>query len=212
LSDTFPGYGWVIADATVAPDQARTIADAMKAVATALHDKGVTDGGTRPRQAARAHAAPRVRAHESLLARQRPGRRAGISPAPRLEPLPLHRQRERDRRRAERALAKQYLDPAKASVFIVVPAVRSRGNARREISPLDTPPAFCCASRTPPLFIEGIQACQPKSLSRVEGGARQGGGWCRSQRARCSAQIRRLAQRPIYRICRDVGGVDNVWW
>src|SRR5258708_38277671 len=43
LSDSYPGYGWIVAEATVAPDQTRTIANAIKAVATALHDNGVTE-------------------------------------------------------------------------------------------------------------------------------------------------------------------------
>ena len=36
LSDTYPHYGYIVADATVAPDQARKVADAIRAVAASL--------------------------------------------------------------------------------------------------------------------------------------------------------------------------------
>ncbi|HET7536688.1 MAG TPA: insulinase family protein [Candidatus Didemnitutus sp.] len=43
LSDTFRGYGLISADATVAPEQARKVADAMRAVADDLQKNGVTE-------------------------------------------------------------------------------------------------------------------------------------------------------------------------
>ncbi len=43
LSDTYKGYGHIIAQATVAPDKARAVADAMKAAAASLFEKGVTE-------------------------------------------------------------------------------------------------------------------------------------------------------------------------
>ena len=123
LSDTFPGYGWMIADATVAPDQARTIADAIKTVATALHDKGVTDEEL-------------VRAKQPILTQLRESARtnpywlgsvlAAAQEYP--ERLDWSRSRYTDNESVTAAelsaLAQQYLDPAKASEFIVVPAVK----------------------------------------------------------------------------------------
>jgi len=122
LSDTFPNYGWMIADATVAPDQARSIADAMKAVATGLYDKGVTDEEL-------------VRAKQPILTQLRESARtnpywlgsvlAAAQEFP--ERLDWSRSRYTDNESVTAAelsaLAKQYLDPAKVSEFIVVPAL-----------------------------------------------------------------------------------------
>ncbi|MEJ1973886.1 MAG: hypothetical protein WDM96_15915 [Lacunisphaera sp.] len=122
LSDTYPGYGWLIADATVAPDQARVIADAIKAVAAALHDKGVTEEElVRAKQPILTQLRESARTN-SLLARQRARRRPGISRTARLEPVALQHDNESVTAAELSALAKQYLDPAKASEFIVVPA------------------------------------------------------------------------------------------
>ncbi len=121
LSDTYPGYGWLIADATVAPDQTRTIADAIKAVATSLHDKGVTEEEL-------------VRAKQPILTQLRESARtnpywlgsvlAAAQEFP--ERLDWSRSRYTDNESVTAAelsaLAKQYLDPTKASEFIVVPA------------------------------------------------------------------------------------------
>ncbi len=120
LSDTYPGYGWLVADATVAPDQARPIADAIKAVAASLHDKGVTDEEL-------------VRAKQPILTSLRESARtnpywlgsvlAAAQEFP--ERLDWSRSRYTDNEGVTinelSALAKQYLDPARASEFIVVP-------------------------------------------------------------------------------------------
>ncbi len=122
LSDTYPGYGWLIADATVAPDQARVIADAIKAVAAALHDKGVTEEEL-------------VRAKQPVLTALRESSRtnpywlgsvlAAAQEFP--ERLDWSRTRYSDNESVTTAelsaLAKQYLVPAKVSEFIIVPAV-----------------------------------------------------------------------------------------
>ncbi len=121
LSDTYPGYGWLIADATVAPAEARTITDAIKLVAASLHDKGVTDEEL-------------VRAKQPVLTALRESSRtnpywlgsvlAAAQEFP--ERLDWSRTRYSDNEgitAAElSALAKQYLDPARASEFIIVPS------------------------------------------------------------------------------------------
>ena len=121
LSDTYPGYGWLIADVTVAPDEARPIADAIKAVAASLHDKGVTDEEL-------------VRAKQPVLTSLRESARtnpywlgsvlAAAQEFP--ERLEWSRSRYTDNEGVTTAelsaLANQYLDPARASEFIVVPA------------------------------------------------------------------------------------------
>ena len=138
LSDTYPGYGWMIADATVAPDQARTIADAIKAVAASLHDQGVTDEEL-------------VRAKQPVLTQLRESARtnpywlgsvlAAAQEYP--ERLDWSRTRYSDNESVTAAelssLAKQYLDPAQASEFIVLPAVSS--SSEPAVSPPGEPAA-----------------------------------------------------------------------
>ena len=130
LSDTFPGYGWMIAEATVAPDQTRTIADAMRAVATGLHDQGVTDEEL-------------VRAKQPVLTQLRESARtnpywlgsvlAAAQEYP--ERLDWSRTRYTDNEGVTATelsvLAKQYLDPTKVSEFIVLPAVLAPTNISR---------------------------------------------------------------------------------
>ncbi|HKB57872.1 MAG TPA: insulinase family protein, partial [Lacunisphaera sp.] len=120
LSDTYPGYGWIVAEATVAPDQTRTIANAIKAVATALHDNGVTEEEL-------------VRAKQPVLTALRESSRtngywlgsvlAAAQEFP--ERLDWSRTRYSDNEgvttKELSALAKQYLDPARMSEFIVLP-------------------------------------------------------------------------------------------
>jgi zinc protease len=130
LSDTFPGYGWLIADATVAPDQTRAIADAMKAVATALRDSGVTDEEL-------------VRAKQPVLTQLRESARTNpywlgsvLSAAQEFpERLDWSRNRYTDNESVTAAelsaLAKQYLDPKTVSEFIVVPAAAANGPAAK---------------------------------------------------------------------------------
>ncbi len=122
LSDTYPGYGWMIADATVAPDQASTISEAIKLVATALHDSGVTE-----EELVRAKQPVLTNLRES--ARTNPYWLGNVLAAAQEFPQRLDWSRTRysdieSVTTAElSALAKQYLDPAKVSEFIVVPAV-----------------------------------------------------------------------------------------
>ncbi len=122
LSDTYPGYGWLIADATVAPAETRAIADAIKTVAAALHDGGVTEEEL-------------VRAKQPVLtalresARTNPYWLGSVLAAAQEYPerLDWSRTRYSDNESVTTAelsaLAKQYLDPAKVSEFIIVPAV-----------------------------------------------------------------------------------------
>jgi len=120
LSDTYPGYGWLIADATVAPAEARTISDAIKVVAAGLFEKGVTEEEL-------------VRAKQPVLTALRESARtnpywigsvlAAAQEFP--ERLDWSRTRYSDNEGVTAAelsaLAKQYLVPAKVSEFIIIP-------------------------------------------------------------------------------------------
>ena len=122
LSDTYPGYGWLIADATVAPAEARMISDAIKKVAAALHDGGVTEEEL-------------VRAKQPVLTALRESSRtnpywlgsvlAAAQEFP--ERLDWSRSRYSDNESVIAAelsvLAKQFYVPAKVSEFIIVPAL-----------------------------------------------------------------------------------------
>ena len=121
LSDVYPGYGYLIADATVAPDQVRTVADAIKAVAASLQKDGVTEEEL-------------VRAKQPVLTALRESSRtnpywlgtvlAAAQEFP--EKLEWSRNRYSDNEGVTAGelseLAKQYFDPASASEFIVLPA------------------------------------------------------------------------------------------
>jgi zinc protease len=120
LSDTYSGYGWLIADATVAPAETRTLADAIKAVAATLHTGGVTDEEL-------------VRAKQPVLTALRESSRtngywlgAVLAAAQEFpERLDWSRTRYSDIESVTvadlSALARQYLDPAKVSEFIILP-------------------------------------------------------------------------------------------
>jgi len=120
LSETYPGYGWLVADATVAPAEARTIADAIKAVATKLQTDGVTDEEL-------------VRAKQPILTALRESSRTNAywlntvlaSAQENPQRLDWSRTRYTDNENVTAAelsaLAKQYLDPAKVSEFIIRP-------------------------------------------------------------------------------------------
>ena len=122
LSDAFPGYGYLIADATVAPDQTRIVADAIKAVAASLQKDGVTEEEL-------------VRAKQPVLTALRESSRtnpywlgtvlAAAQEFP--EKIEWSRNRYSDNEGITAGelseLAKQYLDPANASEFIVLPAL-----------------------------------------------------------------------------------------
>jgi len=121
LSETYPGYGWLVADATVAPADAHAIADAIKAVAVALRDGGITEEEL-------------VRAKQPVLTALRESSRtnqywlgtvlASAQEFP--QRLDWSRTRYSDNESVTTAelsaLAKQYLDPARVSEFIVLPA------------------------------------------------------------------------------------------
>jgi zinc protease len=120
LSDTYPGYGYIVADATVAPDQARAVADAIKAVAASLQKDGVTEEEL-------------VRAKQPVLTALRESARTNgywlgsvLGSAQEFpQKLDWSRSRYSDNESVTTAelsaLAKQYLDPAKAHEFIVLP-------------------------------------------------------------------------------------------
>jgi zinc protease len=121
LSDTYPNYGYIVADATAAPTETRKIADAIKAVAASLQKDGVTEEEL-------------IRAKQPVLTALRESSRTNgywlgtvLSSA---QEFPQHLEWSRTRYSDNEsvtpaelsALAKQYLDPAKANEFIVQPA------------------------------------------------------------------------------------------
>ncbi len=120
LSDTYPDYGYLVADAIVAPDDTRRIADAIRAVAGELHATGVTDEEL-------------VRAKQPVLTALRESSRTNgywigsVLASAQEHPLRLDWSRTRysDNESVTAAelteLAKQYLDPAKASEFTIIP-------------------------------------------------------------------------------------------
>jgi zinc protease len=122
LSDTYPGYGFIIADVTVAPAEARRIADAIKAVAASLQTSGVTEEEL-------------VRAKQPVLTKLRESARANgywlgsvLASAQEFpQKLDWSRTRYSDNEGVTAAelsvLAKRYLDPAQAHEFIVLPAL-----------------------------------------------------------------------------------------
>jgi zinc protease len=128
LSDTYPGYGWLVADATVAPADARAIADAVKQVAAALHDGGVT-------------AEELERARQPVLTALRESARTnGYWIGPVLgaaqefpERLDWCRTRYADNESITAAeltaLARRYLDPARVSEVIITPAAPKAATA-----------------------------------------------------------------------------------
>ncbi len=121
LSDTYPGYGFLTAGATVDPEHARKVADATKAVAGELHAIGATDDEL-------------VRAKQPVLTSIRESARtngywmSSVLSSAQEQPQRLDwaRTRESDIESITAAeltaLAKQYLDPAKVHEFISLPA------------------------------------------------------------------------------------------
>lgn len=132
LSGTYPGYGYLVADATVAPEHAKPVADAIKSVAEALAKSGVT-------------AEELVRAKQPILTALRDSARTnGYWLGPVLgsaqeypEHLDWSRTRYSDNEgiTAEElsGLAKEYLDPARAHEFIVLP-VAGKAGAKTSVS------------------------------------------------------------------------------
>jgi zinc protease len=124
LSETYPGYGYIVAGATVAPDEAYTVADAVRAVAGAMQDQGVTgeelERAKQPlltalRESARTN--PYWLTAVLASAQEFPQRldwcRSRYTDIDSITPAELSE------------LAQQYLPPARASEFIVLPALSS---------------------------------------------------------------------------------------
>jgi zinc protease len=120
LSDTYKDYGHILAQATVAPDKARAVADAMKAAAASLFEKGVTEEElVRAKQPALTAARQSVRTNPywigSVLgaAQEQPERlewaRNRLADLESITPAELTE------------FAHRFLDPAKASEFISLP-------------------------------------------------------------------------------------------
>ena len=121
LSETYPGYGYLLTEATVAPDQARAVAAAIRQVAAALHTGGVTEEEL-------------VRTKAPVLTALRESTRDNtywlntVLADAQEDPSRLDwcRTRYSDTEGVTAAeltaLAKEYLDPARASEFIVAPA------------------------------------------------------------------------------------------
>ncbi len=123
LSDTYPGYGFLTASATVDPENARKVADAIEAVAAELHAIGVTDDELdRAKQPALTGIKQSLRQNGYWLgnvlssAQEQPER------------LDWARTRQSDTESITAAeltaLARQYLDPAKVHEFISLPALK----------------------------------------------------------------------------------------
>jgi zinc protease len=125
LSDTYPGYGWMIADATVAPADARTITDAIRKVAAALHEGGVTtEELDRARQPVLTALRESARTNGYWLSTVL----AAAQEFP--ERLDWSRTRYSDNESVTAAeltaLARQYYDPAKVSEFIILPVAATK--------------------------------------------------------------------------------------
>ncbi|MDD3180180.1 MAG: insulinase family protein [Opitutaceae bacterium] len=127
LSDTYPGYGFIVAEAAVAPGQARAVAAAIKAVAAGLARDGAT-------------ADELARAKQPILTSLRESARTNFywlgivlaSAQEQPERLDWCRTRYSDYESITKdeidALAKQYLDPARAFEFISLPEPQPDAN------------------------------------------------------------------------------------
>ncbi len=120
LSDTFHGFGHLVAQATVAPDKARAVADAMRTAATSLFEHGVTDEElVRAKQPALTAIRQSIRTNPYWLgsvlssAQEQPQRlewsRNRLSGTEAITAAELT------------ALARRYLNPAKVHEFISLP-------------------------------------------------------------------------------------------
>ncbi|MBI2510912.1 MAG: insulinase family protein [Opitutae bacterium] len=123
LSDTYKGYGHIVASATVAPEKARAVADAMKAAAASLFEKGVTEEElVRAKQPILTSARQSVRTNPYWL--------GSVLAAAQEQPERLEWARNRlgDLESITTAelteFAHRYLDPAKASEFISLPEAK----------------------------------------------------------------------------------------
>jgi zinc protease len=129
LSDVFPGYGFIVAGASVAPEQARAVADTIRAVAADMAANGVTEDELR-------------RAREPLMTQVQQslqhngywlgGVISGVQEFP--QRLDWHRSRQADFLAIGveeiNALARQYLQPQRAFEFIMLP--EKKDGAARE--------------------------------------------------------------------------------
>ena len=120
LSDTYRGYGSIGASSTVDPDKARAVADAIKACAANLVATGVTEEElVRAKQPALTAITQSARTNAYWLGSVL----SGAQEQP--ERLDWARTRQSDTESITAAelsaLAKQFLDPAKASEFLSVP-------------------------------------------------------------------------------------------
>lgn len=125
LSDTFPGYGFLVAQATVAPANAPAVVEAMKSVAADLARKGVTEDELR-------------RAKQPVLTGLRDSARTNgywlhsVLASAQEQPMRLDwcRTRLTDYESITKfeldSLAARYLDPARASEFIIVPEAKDK--------------------------------------------------------------------------------------
>ena len=138
LSETFPGYGYLVAQCTVAPEQARTIADAIRTIAADLHAKGVTEEELeRAKQPMLTAIKESIRTNPYWLgnvlasAQEQPERiewsRTRLSDTTAITAAELT------------ALAKQYLDPDRVNEFISVPAEKPAAEAKPEAKPATAP-------------------------------------------------------------------------
>lgn len=123
LSDTYDGYGHVVATATVAPDKTRIVADAMKAAAADLFAHGVTEEElVRAKQPALTAVRQSMRTNPYWLgnvlssAQEQPERldwaRTRLSGVEAITAAELT------------ALAQRYLNPAKVHEFISLPVAK----------------------------------------------------------------------------------------
>jgi zinc protease len=120
LSDTYKGYGHLVAEATVAPEKARAVADAMKAAATSLFEKGVTEEElVRAKQPALTNIKQSMRTNPYWLGNVL----SAVQEQPERIEWARTRLAETEGITAAElsALAKQYLDPARVSEFISLP-------------------------------------------------------------------------------------------
>jgi zinc protease len=120
LSDTYPGYGFIVTQVTVAPEQARAVADAIKAAAADLARNGAAEDEL-------------ARAKQPILTSLRESSRTNQywlgtvlgSAQEQPERLDWCRTRYTDNESITKAeidaLARQYLEPARAFEIISLP-------------------------------------------------------------------------------------------
>lgn len=120
LSDIYPGYGFIVADASVAPDRAESVLQSIKAVAAGMAERGVTQDELQ-------------RATKPILAKLREAaRRNGywvgtVLASAQEHPQKLEAARAREAHYAAitieqvNALAAEFLEPARTFAFVSLP-------------------------------------------------------------------------------------------